>query len=167
MHGMLRLLSSGRRHRTDRARGFTLIELLTVMALLAILMAVVAPSFREFLQSQYVKSVAYDLTADLLLARNEALKRNGNVSIEPSGDSWADGWTITELVNDTQVGQRNAADASVTVDDGPAGITFDANGRVFAPAAQVRMTLSAAGTNHRCIQLDLSGRARSVVGACP
>ena len=166
MSGLLHPPSSGRRHRAGRVRGFTLIELLTVVALLAILMAVVAPSFREFLQSQYVKGVAYDLTADLLLARNEALKRNGNVSIEPSGDSWADGWTITELVNDTQVGQRNAADASVTVADGPAGITFDANGRVFSPAAQVRMTLSAAGTHHRCIQLDLSGRARSVLGAC-
>lgn len=152
--------------RAPARTGFTLIEMLVVMSLLAILLAVVAPSFRAFLQAQHVKSVAYDLTADLLLARNEALKRNGEVSIGRSGSSWTDGWTITELLNDTQVGQHNAADASVSIADAPTTITFDANGRVSAPPDPVRITLSAGDGNHRCIQLDLSGRARSAVGAC-
>jgi type IV fimbrial biogenesis protein FimT len=161
-----RLLRAERHTCRVDAPGFTLIEMLVVLSILAILLAVVAPSMRGFLQSQHVKSVAYDLTADLLLARSEALKRNGEVSISHSGSSWAEGWTITELLNDTQVGQRNAADASLSVSGAPATITFDANGRVSAPADQVRITLGAGDGNERCIQLDLSGRARSAVGAC-
>ena len=155
----------------QRARGFTLIEMMTVVAVLAVVAAIAAPGMRSFAAGQKVKALAYDMTADLLLARSEALKRNAPVSITASGASWSAGWTVT--AGAVNISTRNAANESITFSATPAVptvITFDVNGRVSAPATQVRMTVQSAAatglTSKRCIELDLSGRARSSVGVC-
>ncbi len=67
------------------ARGFTMVELLTVMSILVIILGVMAPSFSEFLAAQQAKGLSYDLTGDLMLARNEALKRNASVTVSRGG----------------------------------------------------------------------------------
>lgn len=145
------------------AQGFTLIEMMTVVALLAIILAIAVPSFRQFLGGQRVKGLAYDLTTDLLLARSEALKRNASVAITRSGSAWTDGWVATAA--GARISERGPTPSGVTVSGAPAAITFDANGRVSAPAAEVRITVSTDGTS-RCVELSPSGRARSLVGAC-
>lgn len=147
------------------ASGFTMIELLTVVSLLAIITAIAVPSFRSFLDGQRVKGIAYDLTADLLLARSEALKRNASVAIARSGSNWTDGWTSTVAGSGTQINTRGASSGDVSVSGAPTSITFDSNGRVSAPAEEVRITISTGATS-RCIELSPSGRARSLVGAC-
>lgn len=157
-------------HNLLRPRGFTLIELMVVISILAILLAAVAPSFRNFMGTQYVKSASYDLTADLLLARSEALKRGTAVQITPlTGGNWVAGWKTTVETDGTVVSQHGALDSSLSFSTQPAAIEFDANGRVSAPSSALRITLSssASGTyGERCIQLDPSGRARAAVGAC-
>ena len=50
-----------------------MVELLTVMSILVIILGVMAPSFSEFMAAQQAKGLSYDLTGDLMLARNEAL----------------------------------------------------------------------------------------------
>ena len=148
-------------------RGFTLIEMMIVVTVLIVMLGVVAPSLRTFMEAQQVKGLAYDLTTDLLLARSEALKRNANVSIARTGASWDGGWTTRAVVADEIIAVRNASAQSVNIASAPAAIVFDVNGRVLAPAAAVRITLSNSnGSAHRCIELDLTGRARSVYGAC-
>jgi len=148
-------------HRAPRggrsARGFTLVEMMTVVSILAVLLGIVAPSFSGFLASQQAKALTYDLTADLMLARNEALKRNASVSVTPdNAGGWAQGWAVATVAAPvTQLDHRNAA----------ASITFDPNGRVSAPLGSVRMTIGG-GSNLRCLQLDPSGRVRSSYGAC-
>ena len=62
-----------------------MVELLTVISILVIIIGVMAPSFSEFLAAQQAKGLSYDLTGDLMLARNEALKRNDSVTVSPSG----------------------------------------------------------------------------------
>lgn len=146
--------------------GFTLIELLVVVAVLVILLSAVAPSFRSFLDGQQVKSLAFDLTADLLLARSEALKRNTSVQVTRTGSSWTNGWTTATEATSTRISTRNASAFAVSVSaSAPASITFDVYGRVSSPTSDVRITLTASGAS-RCVELDLSGRARSTVGAC-
>lgn len=146
-------------------RGFTLVELMVVVSILAIILGAAAPSFRAFLEGQQLKGLAYDLTTDLFLARSEALKRNASVSIARSGSSWSAGWTTAADGTHERISTRNASGLAVTVSGAPASITFDANGRVSAPATEVRVTLTSNGAS-RCVELDLSGRARSSVGAC-
>jgi type IV fimbrial biogenesis protein FimT len=148
-----------------RQRGFTLIELMVVVTILIITLGLTAPSFSAFLHGQQVRGMAYDLTTDLLLARSEALKRNVNVAIARSGDSWSAGWTTVTQVANERISTRNAAARDVVVSDAPDAVVFDVNGRVTSPAADVRITISAGGAS-RCVELGLSGRARSSVGAC-
>jgi type IV fimbrial biogenesis protein FimT len=152
-------------------RGFTLIEMLTVVSVLAVVAAIAAPGMRSFAATQRVKSLAYDLTTDLLLARSEALKRGATVRLAPSGADWGSGWTVAAVAAAENIGTRSAVDGSLTFTNAPARIDFDANGRVAFPLnTDVRMSIgssAAPGDNSkRCIELDPSGRARSKVGAC-
>ena len=149
------------------SRGFTAIELLVVMSILAIFTAVAVPGMQSLIAGQRIKAITYDMTADFLLARSEALKRNTSVSISRSGTTWDAGWVTSS--GGVTLSTRNAVGASITFTGAPQTITFGANGRVTLPADPVRISISSAtagATAQRCVELDLSGRARSNTGAC-
>lgn len=57
------------------ARGLTLPELLIALAVMAILIAVAAPSFRGMIEVQRLRSINSQLVTDLQFARNEAAVR--------------------------------------------------------------------------------------------
>ncbi|MFN3887537.1 MAG: GspH/FimT family pseudopilin [Aquabacterium sp.] len=63
-----------------RARGLTLIELMVTVAVLALLLASVAPSLGTWIGSQRVRNTASSLVAGLQQARAEAVRRNRPVS---------------------------------------------------------------------------------------
>lgn len=148
--------------------GFTLVEMMVAVSVLTVLAAVAAPNLRSFSAGQSVKAMASDLASDLLLARSEALKRNANVTLTPSGSSWTAGWTVTS--GGTQLSGRGAFKAdTLTLSGAPASITFNQFGRVAAPATAVRITVSASNVTSavtRCVELDLSGRARAKGTSC-
>lgn len=88
-----------------RARGFTAIELMVTVAILAILVALAAPSFKPLIERWRVRSAVEGLQSSLYFARSEAIKRGGNVVVErlgsdPSGctstgnDAWDCGWIV-------------------------------------------------------------------------
>src|SRR4051812_49326639 len=76
-------------------RGFTLIELMVTIAVAAILLAIVVPSFRTFTQSQRIKSGSFELYSALALARSEAVKQRANVTVTANSGGWNKGWTIS------------------------------------------------------------------------
>src|SRR5262245_17474788 len=55
--------------------GFTLMELMVVLALVAVLMGIAVPNFREFSRNHRLTATANDLVSSLARARNEAIKR--------------------------------------------------------------------------------------------
>lgn len=63
------------------ARGVTLIELMVVIAIVAVLMMVVVPSFTDFLAKKRVEGVLTELATDLQFARSEAVQRNTSVRV--------------------------------------------------------------------------------------
>jgi type IV fimbrial biogenesis protein FimT len=149
------------------SRGVTLVEMIVVMALFAIIVGIAAPGLADFISGQRAKTVAFDLTSDLLLARSEALKRNRSVTIEPIGGDWRSGWSAS--VDDVEVLRRNEVGPGLSFEDIPASIRFNVFGRVASPAASVRMTVradSGSDSSSRCVELDLAGRARVQRGAC-
>lgn len=88
--------------------GFTLIELMVTVAVVAVLMAIGAPQLRAFMLKQGVQADVNSLATAIKLARSEAMKRSGAVSICPmpagatapgcdtkaNESSWQHGWMV-------------------------------------------------------------------------
>lgn len=93
--------------------GFTLIELMIGLALVAVLLGIAAPTFREAMMNVRISAQANDLFTDLALARSEAVKRNVPVLVCPSANGtdcttgWTNGWLIFADAN-----RNNAKDAN-------------------------------------------------------
>ena len=81
-------------------RGFTLIETMVVVAIIAILGAIAAPSFRELIRSNRLSAASSALQVSLSLARSEASKRGADsrvtVAANGSAGNWSSGWTVFE-----------------------------------------------------------------------
>jgi type IV fimbrial biogenesis protein FimT len=71
----------------QRPRGFTLIELMMVIAVVAILVTLAAPSFYDFIAVQRLKSITAQVVTDLQFARTEAASRNLPVLVRFSSNS--------------------------------------------------------------------------------
>ena len=65
-----------RRRHGAGVRGFSLIELMVGVAILAVLLALAAPSFAEWMLNTRVRSTAESLQTGLQMARAEAVRRN-------------------------------------------------------------------------------------------
>lgn len=68
-----------RRRLSEHARGFTLIEMMVVVALVAVIASLVAPSFQKVIQKQRVQSITSQLVTDIQYGRSEAATRNNHV----------------------------------------------------------------------------------------
>ncbi len=88
-------------------RGFTLIELLVVIALVAVMAALAAPSFRDFIVRRKLESVTSEFQSDIMRARTTAMNKNicvtmcmssnagnTNPTCATLGDDWQPGWII-------------------------------------------------------------------------
>lgn len=64
-----------------RMRGFTLVELMIAVAIVAILVAVGAPSFASFIDSNKVRTETQRVAGLLALARNHAVNKNREVTV--------------------------------------------------------------------------------------
>ena len=91
--------------------GFTLLELMIVLAIVAILVTLAAPSLARMLQSNTRSSALNTFLADMGYARSEAIRRGGGVVLcrsdfpeatnpgcssisAQSGAGWASGWIV-------------------------------------------------------------------------
>ena len=100
------------------SRGFTLIELMVAVAMIAILSAVAAPSFSEMMVRSAIRSASSDLGADLNVARAEAIRVGGRVSVCPRtsptdmtcGSDWSQGWLVFREAGSTDIGTFQGAD---------------------------------------------------------
>jgi type IV fimbrial biogenesis protein FimT len=145
------------------AAGFTLVELLMVLSISAVLAAIAAPSMREVMAAQRVRSAASDLHLSLVKARSEAIKRNRAITIQPVDDGWEDGWKIVNPEDPAGPGlQVQAPPARVNIAATPADLAqmvYNGSGRTTL-AAESKFLITASDTSFaRCVLVDYGGRA--------
>ena len=142
-------------------RGFSLLELMVVVAIVAILAGLAAPSFVELLRNNRLASASSALQVSLNLARSEAVKRGADarVTVVANGvaGNWPNGWTV--FVD-------KSADAHGSV--GPTSDDTTATGWtrleiVGAPSGPVSFGSSVAGKNY--FAYNGQGRVTDLTGA--
>lgn len=121
-------------------RGFTLIEVMVVVAIIAILLSVAAPSLVAFQRNSELRSTASGFLAAVQAARVEAMKRGVDTYMIPaSGGNWANGWIVfadTDLdqtlnpATDTIIMQTGAIASRTAVVTGQANASAFAGGSV-------------------------------------
>jgi type IV fimbrial biogenesis protein FimT len=177
--------------RCRRDAGFTLVELVIGLAVLAMLFGFALPSMSRFLAEQELLGEARRLSEAVMLARSEAVKRNGHVVIcattptQPCGSArhWHEGWL---MFVDANADAEPDPGEPVIGREGPAavGVTEIGNRPVaqyfrFDYLGQARLTSGALqmGTVDVCrpglrgyhVVLANSGRTRidRAAGICP
>ena len=148
-----------------KSHGFTLIELMVTISIAAVLMAVAAPSFRDLVAGQKIKTASYDVLSALTYARSEALKRNLNVSLVQATGGWQNGWEVKPAGGVSVSTHEAFSGLTIT---GPTGdLVYSSDGRITSTAGQTFGISSAASSvPARCITIDLSGLPKSKVGSC-
>ena len=95
------------RNQLESSTGFTLMELMVTIAIAGILLGVAIPSFTSIISSNRLTTYANELVTALNLARSEAIKRGGSVTVRKvdsnsctkTGVNWNDGWDVFTDVN--------------------------------------------------------------------
>src|SRR5258708_17918140 len=97
--------------RWQRPRGFTLIEMMVVVALVAILAALAAPSFIAQIANQRVSSAALELQSLLQLARSEPVYKRVESSFVGAGQTWSarSGGQLVRVSLDPDAGDGSAS----------------------------------------------------------
>lgn len=107
------------------SRGFTTIELMVVIAIVAILASIAVPSFSGIVERYRVRRASEDLIASLYLARSEAMRRGGNVTLRklsspecPAPSDWSCGWFADANGN----GEFDASEQQIQASFAPKGV---------------------------------------------
>lgn len=115
-------------------RAFTLLEVLVVIAIVGVLAALAAPSFTPTIQRYRIQQAVEDMTATLYLARSEAIKRGGNITViknavnaaecpqATTAIEWGCGWRVFVDTNDN--GTQQAGEETLRISAPTTGVNF-------------------------------------------
>jgi type IV fimbrial biogenesis protein FimT len=189
MRGNSRLfIGYGKRAR--RCGGLTLFEMTVVVALVALLAAMAAPSFVAWHLRDRIDAGARALLASLAYARSEAVRRGEPVTVcridtdghciaargkhDGGAANWASGWAVVVEAGAgrTELRRQPRADA-VAILGAAAEIRFTPPAgqviggfRSFEVAPESTAPLVGGYDRSRCIAIAAGGRARVVDGVC-
>lgn len=148
-----------------RTAGFTVVELLVALAIAAVMMALAAPAFNGFIAQRNLTAQVNDFVLAVNLARSEAARRGGPVSVQTldasdDANEWGPGWCVVPgNPGDCTGALRNFPDLGDNTMDATGGLdtittlTFNSRGL---------MTLGAAGTVDLCNPNSQPGRQVTV-----
>jgi type IV fimbrial biogenesis protein FimT len=174
------------------SRGFTLLELMVTLTVAGILLGVGVPSFVDMVRNNRATANINELSTAFAIARSEAIRRGGNITVCRSSDAltcgtdWADGWIVAvdAAASDTaapvlgailRVWGEMPGDATVTTRAAGtatdiAWVRFRPRGGVVTGAA-MPLTLAVAlagcsGDQQRTLELNTVGRATATRTVC-
>jgi type IV fimbrial biogenesis protein FimT len=163
--------------------GFTVIELMITITVLAILLAIAVPSMQSFIAQNRLSGNVNEFIAGTMLARSEAIKRSGAVTIcrsvnaevsttnscDATSSDWKTGWLVVvvntaDSTKNEVLARQGALTTGTTITPDstattPAAIVYNALG---APTQAPPKNFAFAFNNQtRSVCFDPSGRARA------
>ena len=139
-----------------RKQGFTLLEVLITVAVLAILTALAAPSFKAIMDKNTVVAMSNKLLSVLLLARSEAVKRDQKVYVQSLFSRWDIG--VLGYVD------RNSNGTYDSAEDGPYIFQYQ-----FQDPSSIgsgnRVMIQLVGAGSSLAQIFYNGRGRGSTGS--
>ena len=147
-----------------KARGFSLIELMIVLAIMAVLLTIAAPSFSRFIAGQRIKTASFELQTALMLARSEAIKRGpaATVTVAAKSSNWANGWTVTSGATLAESGPFERITITET-GNSRTTVNYFGDGRVVLLSTQptppeFAFSISSdSGVTPSCVRIDTAG----------
>lgn len=143
-------------------------ELLVVVAVVGVLATLALPSFRSMMESQRVKNAGFEMFSLLSLARSEAIKRNGNVTITPTTNAAGEiGFSVSAASGEVIKTKSPLKGIVITVNpSSTTEVVYQRTGRATAnPTFQIDVSATPT-VNVRCIKVELSGMPRTLKGVC-
>lgn len=160
--------------------GFTLIELLVTLSVASILLTMAVPNYRVFVQDSLLITQVNSFLSAMTLAKNEAIKRSGPVTVCPStsgtgctgGTVWSAGWIVfADADNDGAVdaGEEiihvgSALSGGNTLSSGRQRVAFEASGFSLGFNTTFSLCDSRGASASRALVLSNQGRFRTEVG---
>ena len=135
-------------------RGFSMIELMVGLVILAMLMALGAPSFNNWILNSQIRNAAEELQNGYLIARTNGLRLNG---IAPDPDDNPANSPSYQIPLGVMAGARNVV--LQVVPAGTGALSFDGLGRPREGALTIDIGSAAgngcfaAGGNLRCLRV--------------
>lgn len=155
--------------------GFTLVELMVTLSVMAILLAIAAPSFRDTMNSNRAATQANELIAALNLARSEAVKRGTSVTVCQCADpnaatpicstsaGWQNGWLV--FSDGSTLGSVDTGDTRLRVAQPASGgftLTADSNYSNYVTYQPNGSSVGNGGGNTGNLSLCISGYRRVI-----
>jgi type IV fimbrial biogenesis protein FimT len=164
--------------RTTRSSGLTALDLLIALSLLAIVLTMAMPAFRELALNQRMKAAIAAMHSSLAFARSAAIEHNAHIVVCPVSTptrcadqaEWRRGWLVFQDLNDDRELQTQepllrrgnpAAQLRILGSASRTRLRFFSNGS--APGSNASLTFcDARGSGSaRQITLSASGRIRT------
>lgn len=130
--------------------GVTMIELMVVLAILALLTVLAAPSFNQVVASTRVSTATNELYGSLNLAKSEAIRTGSRVTVCPTTDlstcltsasaTWSTGWLVFSDAT------RTASFASIDAGESIIQIAQDVNDQIRILGSTPYASFAADGT---------------------
>lgn len=156
----------------SKSSGFSIVEVLVVVSIIAVLAAIAVPSFSPMMERMRVRQAVEEMQSTLFLARSEAIKRGGNVSIKAkSGSDWSSGWDIVYTSgSDSEVLQSIDAPLRTTVSLASSNGTLNLDRWGLMGASQLIFRVSPDGKdstheNSSALCVGAGGRVKRISGA--
>jgi type IV fimbrial biogenesis protein FimT len=180
------MLISNYRPGVQRTSGFTLIEALVVLSIIIVTSAIVIPGMSGFIFDSRVSGNVNEFIGAVTLARTEAVKRGGLVTVcissnadQPAatcsgGNDWAAGWIVyAEDSTTTSVGSRESGEpiilrrgallsgVAAPASGATSSLTFNSLGeQVGTSTAMLSVDFSDRNKNPRKVCINRNGRVR-------
>ena len=143
---------------------------MVTIAVLAILMTVGVPSFRDLVQNNRVTAQTNELVTALNFARTEAVKRASAVRVIIEQDDGGWNSAVSPSTNPgTVLREVDRAASGITVNE--VTVEFSATGALAEPSVshnlQMEPSTGSEDRYKRCILIALSGQITTVREACP